>query len=282
MLNERQLQEIEDLQHLCEKTDHLSLKLNGDMLKMDTRPPDRDHFYYENGQLVGFAALYSFGSQYEVCGMVHPEFRRRGIFTRLWEEALASIDLAPTTTILLNAPQASVSARAWLKTIRCRYEFSEHEMAWHADTADEMPQAAGQSVSVSYRPYEPGDRDMILELCSDGFDTSEEDTQAMLDEESRSVNRVRSMVVYKGRAVGTFVMDYDTPAQAWVFGFVIERSFHGQGLGRSILAQIIRRENESGRRPYIGVETQNENALHLYESCGFRSYAVQDYYDFGL
>ncbi|NGZ74331.1 GNAT family N-acetyltransferase [Saccharibacillus alkalitolerans] len=284
-LNEKQIQDIELLQRVCEQADGLFLKLNFDMLKMDSRKENMDFFRYENGQLVGFLALYGFGGQFEVCGMVHPAFRRRGIFTGLWQEALDSGQLDGADSVLLNAPHSSASAAGWLKTIPCRFGHAEHEMKWTNDPDSAATKQADESnsapnVSVSYRPYEPKDRDLVVRLYADGFDMSETDTESMLEEESGSGNRRRSMVVHLGQTVGTFVMDYDTPEQSWVFAFVIDRSHRGQGIGRNLLSQIIRRENGLGRTPYISVETRNEHALGLYESCGFRSYAVQDYYEF--
>ncbi|MEJ8304725.1 GNAT family N-acetyltransferase [Saccharibacillus sacchari] len=281
MLNEQQLQNVKSLQNICEQRDGILLKLNDDMLRMPSREEHMDYCHYEEDQLIGFLALYGFGGQLEVCGMVHPDYRRQGIFTRLWNEALASGRLTTASSVLFNAPKASLAAPEWLKTIRCRYSFSEYEMAWQADQMQEKSTEV-QATSVSYRPYEAADREFVLQLYMDGFDTDEEDTAGMLQEEAQSSKRIRSMIVYHGQTVGTLVMDYDTPAQAWIFGLVIDIAYRGQGIGRSILMQMIRRENESGLQPHIGVETQNDNAMRLYESCGFRSYAVQDYYDLRL
>lgn len=281
MLNEQQLQDIKSLQQICEQRDGIRLKLNDDMLHMPSREDHMDYFHYEKDELIGFLALYGFGGQLEVCGMVHPDHRRQGIFTRLWNEALTSGRLTTASSVLLNAPKASLSAPEWLKTIRCRYSFSEYEMAWQTDVK-QSPVATSSTVSVSYRPYEDKDRDYVLQLYADGFDTNEEDTAEMIAEEAHSSKRIRSMVVHHGETVGTLVMSYETPGQAWLYGFVINSDYRGQGIGRSILMQMIRRENEAGLHPHIGVETQNEHALTLYESCGFRSYAVQDYYDLRL
>lgn len=281
MLNEQQLQDIKSLQQICEQRDGILLKLNDDMLRMPSRADHMDYLHYEGDALIGFLALYGFGGQLEVCGMVHPDYRRQGIFTRLWNEALASGRLSTVSYILFNAPKASLSAPEWLKTIRCRYSFSEYEMAWHP-LPEQDSCAADPTVSVSYRPYEEEDQNYVLQLYADGFDTNEEDTAEMLAEEAYSSKRIRSMVVYHGETVGTLVMDYDTPGQAWLFGFVIDGAYRGQGIGRSILLQMIRRENEAGLQPHIGVETQNDHALRLYENCGFRSYVVQDYYELRL
>ncbi|OWA37196.1 hypothetical protein B9G55_03770 [Saccharibacillus sp. O16] len=285
MLNEQQLQHIKSLQQICEQHDGILLKLNNEMLRAQSRADNMDYFRYENGQLIGFLALYGFGEKLEVCGMVHPDYRRRGIFTALWNEALAAGRLASASAVLLNAPKASISAPEWLKTIRCRYAFSEYEMAWSADSVQAQPDAHTEQrslPSISYRPYEPGDYDDVLRLCADGFEISESDTEQMLEEEEHSAVRSRSMIILHGETVGTVATDYDVPGQAWVFGFVIDADYRGMGIGRSVLQHIIRREHQAGLKPHIGVEIQNDRALHLYESCGFRSYAVQDYYELRL
>ncbi|MDO3413062.1 GNAT family N-acetyltransferase [Saccharibacillus sp. CPCC 101409] len=280
MLNAKQLDDIKDLQRLCERTDGIQLKLNDELLKMDNRSELLNYFCHKNDKLVGFLALYGFGSQFEVCGMVHPDYRRQGIFTNLWNEAAASGALNDAESILLNAPRDSNAAARWLKTIRCRLSFSEHEMKWHEDEAQENRRES--DISVSYRPFEPEDRGLIVRLYADGFDMSESDVLAMLDEENGTAAHTRRMIVHRGETVGTLVMNYDTAGQSGIFGLVVDPSCRGQGIGRSMLKRIIRSEHERGQEIYIGVETQNENALHLYESCGFRSYAVQDYYKLQL
>ncbi|MCQ4085724.1 GNAT family N-acetyltransferase [Saccharibacillus sp. JS10] len=281
MLNEQQLQDIKSLQRICETQDDICLKLNDDMLQMDSRKTNMDYFYYENDVLIGFLALYGFGGQVEVCGMVHPNYRKQGVFTSLWNQALSSGRIHEASTVLLNAPQASLAAADWLKKIGASYSFSEYEMAWQKDLMPEFP-AASVATSASYRPYEDADLELVLRLYNEGFGSNDADTLETLQEEDRNPRRVRSMVVYRQQTIGTLVMDYDTPLQAGIFGFVIDAAYRGQGIGRSILMQMIRREVEAGLQPHIGVETQNANALKLYENCGFRSYAVQDYYELSV
>lgn len=278
MLTTTQLDDIKYLRRLCEQADGLFLKLNEDLLRSDTRGDNFDYFRYDaDGALIGFLALYGFGDQFEVCGMVRPDCRRQGLFTQLWNEALASGALDTAESILLNAPKASDSAAAWLRTLHCRYSFSEYEMKWQDDVPGSLDEAPG--TPVSYRPFQPEDFPTVVRLYADGFEMKESEVSSMIDEERPNASRTRSMIVRRGETVGTLVLDYDIPGESSIFGLVVDDAYRGQGIGRSILRQIIRSERERGQQILIGVETENEHALRLYESCGFRAYTVQDYYE---
>lgn len=66
-------------------------------------------FSYDGLKLVGFLGLYDFGNKAEMCGMVHPDYRRQGIFTKLLEEAIRSAVERNYKVILLNSPAQSHS-----------------------------------------------------------------------------------------------------------------------------------------------------------------------------
>ena len=86
MLTKEQLSAIEQLQKECEVADNIQLKLNWEMLRQ-RKDQSMDFFYEENGELIGYLALYGFGSTVEVCGMVKPGKRRKYHFSKLWSEA---------------------------------------------------------------------------------------------------------------------------------------------------------------------------------------------------
>src|SRR5215469_8150586 len=91
VLSETQLAEVERLAHVCNEDEGLDIKLNWNILRGHLRIGVTSFLHYEDGQLVGFLALYQFNSdEAEVSGMVHPEFRRTGIFTQLVRAAEAA------------------------------------------------------------------------------------------------------------------------------------------------------------------------------------------------
>ena len=77
MLTKEGLFAIKMLQEICEKEDSIQLKLNFDMLESRSGNRKEDFFHFEDGKLVGFLGSYYFGNKVEICGMVHPNYRRR-------------------------------------------------------------------------------------------------------------------------------------------------------------------------------------------------------------
>src|SRR5947209_1607857 len=87
-LTTAELAQIEQLALLCNTYDGLDLKLNWETLRSRPSEQTNDFLYYAADQLVGYLALFSFNAQEaELSGMVHPDQRRRGIFSTLLQEA---------------------------------------------------------------------------------------------------------------------------------------------------------------------------------------------------
>ena len=128
-MKEKQLVEIEELQKLCEQ-DSFSLKLNWETLRSRVGKAGEDFFHYEDSKLVGYLAIYDYGGKIEICGMVHPDYRRQGIFTKLVEKSLLTAKNRNPRAILLNAPADSQSAKGFLATLPCQFDVAEYQMKW--------------------------------------------------------------------------------------------------------------------------------------------------------
>ena len=174
MLTLEQLHAIEALQKECEQADTIQLKLNWDMLRQRD-DLTMDFFYEENGQLLAYLALYGFGSSVEVCGMVKPSERRKRHFSNLWQQALQVIEEKGFHKILLNAPASSSSAKEWIATQPCIYEFSEFQMQW-------AQQALKESTDILIRQSLPSDASFEIQLDVLSFEMSEEDAQHHYDD----------------------------------------------------------------------------------------------------
>lgn len=130
MLTQTELKQIKELQEVCQKEGNFQLKLNFDMLKNREGNKKEDFFQYEQGKLVGFLGSYGFGNKAELCGMVHPNYRRRGIFSGLLKMGLDEAKKHNLQVVLLNAPTESLSAIEFLKYEPCSFSFAEYQMKW--------------------------------------------------------------------------------------------------------------------------------------------------------
>src|SRR5450432_333490 len=128
-LSQTELVAIERLMQICNAYEGLDLKINLQILR--SRPHDEinDFLYYEQDVLVGFLGLYSFNPhEGEISGMVHPSFRRKGIFTALFRAALEECQHRNIARLLLIVEHASLSGQAFAGSLATTYDHSEYKM----------------------------------------------------------------------------------------------------------------------------------------------------------
>jgi ribosomal protein S18 acetylase RimI-like enzyme len=271
MLTDTKIIEIKTLQEICEKDGGFDLKLNFDMLKNRTGNQAEDFFHYEDGQLVGFIGTYSFGNKVEICGMVHPDYRRKGIFTKLLELGLEASSNNEIETILLNAPTESQTAKEFLKTVPCTFSIAEYQMKWHST---ELLEDSSVSIRLSKSDE---DWEALIQLEVLGFGLTEKEAREMNQQIKDSSGDQNFIIEAEGKTAGKMRVS-DANGEAWIYGFTIYPELRGKGIGRKALSKVVKMENEKGLPVFLEVEARNAHALGLYESCGFRTYHSQDYY----
>jgi ribosomal protein S18 acetylase RimI-like enzyme len=273
MLTQEQLNEIIALQEACENDGGYQLKLNFDMLKNRTGKSKEDFFHYEDGKLVGFLGSYGFGSKVELCGMVHPDHRRRGIFSKLFEMGLEEAKKQGFETILLNAPTDSQTAKEFLKNLPCTFAVAEYQMKWQKTDLSENP-------AVTVRPSsskEDWEAEVQLEVLCFGF--SEKDARDYNERIRETSGEQNHIIEAEGKTAGKMRVA-EANGEAWIYGFAVFPDLQGKGIGRKALSRVVKMEDQKGFSVFLEVEAKNAHALGLYESCGFRSYHSQDYYTY--
>lgn len=273
MLTGEELFEIKALQEVCEKEGGFQLKLNFSMLENRDENRKEDFFHYEDGKLVGFLGSYGFGNQVELCGMVHPDYRRRGIFSTLLEKGLKEAKKRKFKTVLLNAPTESQSAKEFLKNIPCTFSFAEYQMKWQQIELSEDP-------TVTIRPSfsnEDWEVEIQLEALCFGFNENE---ARELNQKIRKNSNDQNLIIEAGGKNAGKMRVSEINGEAWIYGFAVFPDLHGKGIGRKALSKVVIMEHQKGLSIFLEVEAQNAHALRLYESCGFRSYHSQDYYKY--
>ncbi|KAA1181753.1 MULTISPECIES: GNAT family N-acetyltransferase [Paenibacillus] len=271
------LRNIEELQERCEQYDGISLKLNWDMLRQPSSVGDTEWLVtYEDDLLVGFLGLYGFGSDMEVCGMVRPGYRRRGIFTSLWNRAQTIIKRGNVDTLLLNAPAASSSGVAFLQTLPLEFNHAEYQMKWGGNSVASS-EASSATGTVILRPAREDEAPILVELDCGGFDIKTEDAAELYDLQKQEGLQEHIMIEMDGQPVGKMRL-WTEDNETWIYGFTVSKKLRGLGIGRSALLQTIERERKNYNGINLEVALDNPNALKLYESCGFIIQNKQDYY----
>jgi ribosomal protein S18 acetylase RimI-like enzyme len=282
LLSNQQLQDIQTLQQHCENIDNISLKLNWEMLR--TRKPEdkMDYFHYTGDMLTGFLGVYKFGSKLEICGMVHPQYRRRGIFNSLLQEALQDSEVDDYSSLLLNTPANSISGEKFLHIISCQYECSEYQMRWdsmHEEDISHIDVPASSEREVVIREALQSDITDLIRLDKDGFGMIDEEVLDMAKVLADDGLQYMHIIECDGTTVGKINI-IPEGNQTWIYAFTIDPAIRGQGIGRRTLQLMIDQQQPNHNELWLEVAVHNPKALKLYESCGFVTQEKQNYYQY--
>lgn len=270
-MNKEKLTKIKGLQAICEADGDFQLKLNIEMLTNRSDDLVEDFFHYDGDVLVGFLGMYGFGKTLEICGMVHPDYRRQGIFKGLFNDMLKQAAGRNFQEILLNCPATSVSGSAFIKSLQSSYSFSEYQMKW-----SEGGSVSNQDVQL-IRSNVKEDLELKILLYQKCFGLSEEEARLINTQRKESLHEQMYKIQWTGQPVGIIRLSTFN-GEFWIYGFSVLPEFQGRGIGRAALSQAVALGTEAGMPIYLEVAAANSQALGLYESCGFKSLQTQDYY----
>lgn len=283
-LNQQELDAIATLAQVCNAYEQLELKLNLRILHSRPKNETNDFLYYEDDLLVGYLALYCFNSlEAEVSGMVLPTFRRQGIFTRLFEAARKECEARKLPSMLWIVEHASCSGQAFAAALQTQFDHSEYKMI--------LAQARTPSythLDFEFRPALPTDLTVLTSITAQAFGMSEQDVDWYNENSLTTSGREYYVGVIDTVCIGKIDINYNVK-DAYIYGFAVIPEYQGRGYGRQILIQAIQAIQASQVYQSAGslaitleVATENEHALALYISCGFKQTSRYDYYRLGL
>jgi ribosomal protein S18 acetylase RimI-like enzyme len=268
-LDKPRRRQIRALDEACSAYEPLCMKLNWDMLETRSENEINDLLCYDGTELVGFLGMYCMGTDFaevEITGMVHPEFRRQGIFKALFEEAQAICSERGAQRILLVSERLSEAGRRFAEDRGLSYSFSEYRMRCDAYTP---PSTLSERFAL--RPAGPDDLQLIEHINALSFESTISFDYA---------ERLKYLYIadVDGKPVGSIGLDYEG-SFGYVFGVAILPEYRGFGYGRAMLGAVLKIYFEkSSAGVILEVATKNDTALSLYQSVGFKTVTVYDYY----
>ncbi len=273
-----ELAEISRLIDICNTYDGLRMRIGMEMLRERSGDEPNDFLYYVNGQLVGYLEADSYGrKEKELAGMVHPDFRRRGIFTALFSAAREEFQRRGVEKLILVCEHKSASGQAFLATTNAELAYSEHEM-WLGTFHERGRRTPG----LSMRRADAQDIDTIVSfLATDSGNTGE--VKAWVTELMGKPDTFWFyLATLNGQPLGTVRLDFMEEVTG-IYAFEVRLGYRGLGYGREMLEQLIYIAREAIPKPImLDVETDNTNAVGLYLSCGFEIKTTYDYYEWNL
>lgn len=270
-LDEDQRQAALALAQTCNELEGLTLKLN---LSRDAEGmPANKWLYYDQGALVGYAALDGGSPEAELCGMVAPSYRRKGIGRALLGAVTDACRHASVYRLLLICEDASHSGQGFVQAADAAHSFSELHMEM-----DAPPAGAQSQPELIVRDVAPADYDALAEALVSAFGGSYDHTRARIAEETRERDGRYLVGAINGRIVGGLKL-YEHDGRAGIYAFGVSQEERGKGYGRAILEQTVEIARANGYpRIYLEVDDDNTVARRLYESSGFQTTTTYGYY----
>lgn len=271
-------QEIKALENLCVESDKVDLKLELEYkltIKKSNGSPAKainEFLYYADGMLVGYLGVSNFGGcEAEINGMVHPEWRRKGIFTRLCSLAKDECRRRKYEKILLLSDDKSDPGKGFIHTNGAKYAFSEYKMKLEGNFG------SIEGMKSTIRKAKNSDAKEIGKMNSVFFGDPDIHISD-LEEEERN-NRITYLCELEENSIGKIVLEISEDA-AYIYGFGILPEYRGLGFGREALVAALDIINKmSIKNVYLDVAAKNSRALKLYKSCGFVEKSVMNYYE---
>ena len=285
---------IRDLEKACVLADGTAFKLELDY-KLSTAaqggyesaPWNVNEFMaFDAGRLIGYLGVGLFGGEGatpEAMGMVHPEYRRQGVFSALHHLVLPEWRRRGIQSALLLSDGKSASGQAFLKKTGAARHHAEYEMYLRNDRA----LSGWPDLGVSFHKAMNADatevaRQNVLYFGEERGGEDAEGAVLLMPEEEEK----RGMTIYLAEVDGQIVGKVHLQllgGLGGIYGLGVLPEYRGKGLGRAILLESVRRLRAAGAEEVmLQVATGNQNALRLYESCGFETTSTMDYFALSL
>ena len=277
-LNESDYAKINELKDICIKEDKINLKLELEYRMQVPKNYEKslsdinEFLYYINNELVGYIGVSSFGGNAaEINGMVHPTWRRKGIFTKLCNMAIEESKSRNFNEILLLCDEKSNKAIEFIKTIEGSYSFSECRMKRTCRDINE------NNKDIFLRKATNLDIKEIEKLNTVFFGDVSNEQISPEDEEINNI--ITYLIELDEKVIGKIKVEREEK-KAFICGFGIYPEFRRKGYGRQALTETLNIINKDFIYDIgLDVAVENKKALNLYKSCGFEEKSLMNYYE---
>lgn len=278
-ISEKDYKEISHLEEICNLNDKCNLKLELEYRlnapkSYDTGLKNVNEFlYYIDETLVSYISISSFGGNIsEITGMTHPDWRRKGLFKKLFKLVIDECQNRNFNKILLLSNDKSNSGIEFVESMGGNYDFSEYRMK----RSDKTPVGMGNSITL--RKSNKLDAEEIQKQNAIFFNLDRDDIENFIDDENISTY----MIELNDDTIGKIRIECNDNS-SYIAGFGILPDFRGKGYGKAALKEALRLINEKNIYDIeLDVETKNANALNLYKACGFEEKSIMNYYEYNI
>jgi len=270
--------EVKYLEKDCGEKRLLNLQPSSDWLDQSLNRQVHNFLYYKSNLLVGYLISSSFSpDEVEITGMVNPHYRRRGIFNLMLNEAIRKNDNSSIQRLLVVCKKEHYAAQSLLKKLKAVYVFSEYQMK-----LEENIQLEVLPSGFTIRKAKSKDFPQLIYMDAQSLSFPQGVSFSFSNIRSNSDNNSHSCYIAElwKQVIGKIII-IKQGDRAFISDFNILPEYRGRGFGRALLiGAIVRIRNEEQINcVLLEVAAENQPALYLYETCGFRVVTTYNYYE---
>jgi len=237
-----------------------------------------------DGKIVGTTIINSRGkSGYISSVMVHPDYRKKGIATRLMTNALNYIRRRRKARAVLHVDSTNASAKSVY--VKLGFKTFEH-LAYFVRETNSMHLPENAS-GVKIREFQKDDLDQIYNLIKASedpnslriFDFTKKDLKTpFLQRKFRFATQKKLVAVLGSRIVGYAEAAYTTPKEAGRIGSIhVNSEERSLGIEKLLIETANNEIAEGGvRRIRIAVSTAKQELIETVKDLGFREVLAMD------
>lgn len=251
-------------------------------------------------ELVGYLSIFlPEETTAELNVLIHPDYRRKGIFTELLRRAKSALSAIGTQEFIFVCEPSATDAATAMQTMKAEKRSSEYQMllesSAHVSSSfqNRMPAPGSleppkgnpkQSPSISSGKLleaTPDDLPLLGRMNALFFGTSEEMGERFAEDSYYTPGTTVYKYVIteenkKAVPIGT-VCFYEEENIGNIFGLGLLPKYRGYGFGQDLLSRLLARI-PANKQIYLQVSSQNSAAFQLYQKAGFRIIAQQDFW----
>ncbi|MBV9789055.1 MAG: GNAT family N-acetyltransferase [Chloroflexi bacterium] len=279
-LSAEQRAAVETLLAECNQFEQIKLILDLEPANFgpEATPENVDQFLaYDQGKIVGFARLDGW-SQPELCGVVAPDQRRKGVGRSLLASVRDECRRRGVEQMLLVCDEAGASGKAFAAAVGADLNYAEYRMQLDPTAID---RSRPRFPTLRLQPATADDIELVAHIQATAFGDPEDEVRPYVIKRFHQPERQYLIGLLDDQPVGILRLGrYQHEADITAFGVLPE--YQGRGYGRQMLLDAIDLLlAENWAQIMIDVVIENRNALRLYQSCGFREVTTYSFYNLG-
>lgn len=259
-------EEITSIQQLKEKMENKGLRYKIDLAVFNNISGQVKHLLYTDGErLKGYAVMSCFDpTELEVAIIME---QKAEVFEAIDATLKNYAKEHQMKSMMIISDKQDQYMQQCLEKKKYTYNFSEYRMS--LDFKRFVP-SNKEKLMIESASF--GDAKTILQLENSLAQSEDDQTVSLEDIQKTIVTKENNQIVASMR------IEEELNCYA-IYGFVVKEQLRGQGIGRQFLSQVIQELlKKEPQKVYLEVSTENEPALHLYQSVGFRIDTHFNYY----